>query len=33
LPTANRLVFKTKSQLNKLLSKAIEAQLQRFNLI
>ena len=33
LPTQNRLVFKDKTQLRKLLPKAIEAQLQRFNLV
>jgi hypothetical protein len=33
LPTQNRLVFKTKAQLSKVLPKAIESQLQRFNLI
>lgn len=33
LPSQNRLVFKDKTQLRKLLPKAIEAQLQRFNLI
>jgi hypothetical protein len=32
LPSQNRLVFKDKSQLRKLLPKAIETQLQRFNL-
>jgi hypothetical protein len=32
LPMQNRLVFKDKAQLKKLLSKAVEAQLQRFNL-
>jgi hypothetical protein len=33
LPTQNRLVFKHKAQLTKVLKPAIEAQLQRFNLI
>jgi hypothetical protein len=33
LPTPNRLVFKNKTQLTKVLPKTIEAQLQRFNLI
>ena len=33
LPSQNRLVFKDKTQLRKLLPKAIEAQLQRFNLL
>ncbi|MFM2428802.1 MAG: hypothetical protein RLZZ511_15 [Cyanobacteriota bacterium] len=33
LPTQNRLVFKNKTQLSKVLGKAIETQLQRFNLI
>lgn len=33
LPTQNRLVFKNKTQLAKVLGKALEAQLQRFNLI
>jgi hypothetical protein len=33
LPTQNRLVFKNKTQLGKVLPKAIEGQLQRFNLI
>jgi hypothetical protein len=33
LPTQNRLVFKNKTQLNKVLGKTIEAQLQRFNVI
>lgn len=32
LPSQNRLVFKDKTQLRKLLPKAVEAQLQRFNL-
>lgn len=32
LPSQNRLVFKDKTQLRKLLPKAIEAQLQRFSL-
>lgn len=33
LPSQNRLVFKDKTQLRKLLPKAIESQLQRFNLL
>jgi hypothetical protein len=33
LPTQNRLVFKNKTQLSKVLGKTIEAQLQRFNVI
>jgi hypothetical protein len=33
LPTQNRLVFKHKTQLGKVLPKAIEGQLQRFNLM
>ncbi|MBE9032983.1 hypothetical protein IQ266_24915 [filamentous cyanobacterium LEGE 11480] len=33
LPTQNRLVFKNKTQLAKVLKGAIESQLQRFNLI
>ncbi len=33
LPTQNRLVFKDKAQLRKLLPKTIETQLQRFNLL
>ncbi|KAM3091829.1 hypothetical protein ACKFKG_24140 [Phormidesmis sp. 146-35] len=33
LPSQNRLVFKDKTQLRKLLPKAIETQLQRFNLL
>jgi hypothetical protein len=33
LPTQNRLIFKNKTQLTKVLPKTIEAQLQRFNLI
>lgn len=33
LPSQNRLVFKDKTQLRKLLPKAVETQLQRFNLI
>ncbi len=33
LPTQNRLVFKHKTQLAKVLGKAIEGQLQRFNLL
>ncbi len=33
LPTQNRLIFKHKTQLSKVLPKTIEAQLQRFNLI
>ncbi|MBD1846360.1 hypothetical protein H6F89_23645 [Cyanobacteria bacterium FACHB-63] len=33
LPSQNRLVFKDKTQLRKLLPKTIEAQLQRFNLL
>lgn len=33
LPTQNRLAFKDKAQLRKLLPKTIEAQLQRFNLL
>ena len=33
LPSQNRLVFKDKTQLHKLLPKTIETQLQRFNLL
>ncbi|MBD2081356.1 hypothetical protein [Leptolyngbya sp. FACHB-17] len=33
LPSQNRLVFKDKTQLRKLLPKTIESQLQRFNLL
>lgn len=33
LPSRNRLVFRTKSDLHKVLPQAIEAQLQRFNLL
>jgi hypothetical protein len=33
LPSQNRLVFKDKTQLHKLLPKAVEIQLQRFNLL
>jgi hypothetical protein len=33
LPSQNRLVFKDKTQLRKLLPKTIETQLQRFNLL
>jgi hypothetical protein len=33
LPSQNRLVFKDKTQLRKLLPKAVEIQLQRFNLL
>jgi hypothetical protein len=33
LPTQNRLVFKNKAQLSKLLAKAIAGTLQRFNLL
>jgi hypothetical protein len=33
LPLQNRLVFKDRAQLRKLLAKAVEAQLQRFNLL
>jgi hypothetical protein len=33
LPSQNRLTFKDKTQLRKLLPKAVEAQLQRFNLL
>ncbi|BAU13235.1 hypothetical protein LEP3755_37740 [Leptolyngbya sp. NIES-3755] len=33
MPSQNRLVFKDKTQLRKLLPKAIESQLQRFNLL
>lgn len=33
LPSQNRLTFKDKTQLRKLLPKAIESQLQRFNLL
>ncbi len=33
LPSQNRLLFKDKTQLHKLLPKAVEAQLQRFNLV
>lgn len=33
LPSQNRLIFKDKAQLRKLLPKAIETQLQRFNLL
>jgi hypothetical protein len=33
LPTQNRLVFKNKTQLSKVLGKTIETQLQRFNII
>ncbi|MGV0026031.1 hypothetical protein [Phormidesmis priestleyi] len=33
LPSQNRLVFKDKTQLRKLLPKAVETQLQRFNLL
>lgn len=33
LPSQNRLVFKDKAQLRKLLSKMVEAQLQRFSLL
>jgi hypothetical protein len=33
LPSQNRLIFKDKNQLKKILPKTIEAQLQRFNLL
>jgi hypothetical protein len=33
LPTQNRLLFKDANQLHKLLPKAVEAQLKRFNLV
>jgi hypothetical protein len=33
LPNQNRLIFKDKTQLRKLLPKTVEAQLQRFNLL
>jgi hypothetical protein len=33
LPSQNRLLFKDKTQLRKLLPKAVETQLQRFNLL
>lgn len=33
LPQSNRVLFRTKTELNKVLPQAIEAQLQRFNLL